>query len=76
MRAHLCCEKRLRVEPTQTAVKGAVDDPTDELRVEREREIRTVSANTQHVVYTSITQPKGFYTAPADTQIHHTRTAR
>jgi len=49
MRAHLCCEKRLRVEPTQTAVKGAVDDPTDELRVEREREIRTVSAGTANL---------------------------
>ena len=44
MRAHICCEKRLHVEQTQTAVKGTVDDPTDELRVEREREIRTVSA--------------------------------
>jgi len=76
MRASQCDERCLSIEPTQTAVKGAMDDPTDELRVERERQIRTVSADTQHVVYTSITQPKGFYTAPADTQIHHTRTAR
>ena len=44
MRAPQCDERCLSIEPTQTAVKGAVDDPTDELRVEREREIRTVSA--------------------------------
>ena len=76
MRAPRCDERCLPVEPTQTAVKGTVDDPTDELRVDGDREIRTVSADTQHVVYAPITQPKGFYTAPADTQTHHTRTAR
>jgi hypothetical protein len=44
MRAPRCDERCLPVEPTQTAVKGTVDDPTDELRVDREREIRTVPA--------------------------------